>query len=230
MRNHKSEAASWSEPTDTNLTVFETSSETERSHEVASIPPTSRVEEQSLRSVRDCVHLPSPSPLDTPREAAHEPLERTNLAGDDEPETSHVRSETSTNTTRVTSSLLSANQPPLSVRIRKRDILVCHILLVVTSLVTAVMNTAITIFAMGVGIGLILGDTLRPAASAQSAGLVAGISSVVAVSTIQHSSEMEVVRRASATCRTTVRRYSTTPATPALLQASEGDDFMPPAQ
>lgn len=44
---------------------------------------------------------------------------------------------------------------------RRRDVLLGYSLLIATSLATAVLNAAITIFGMGVGVGLILGDTMR---------------------------------------------------------------------
>jgi hypothetical protein len=49
---------------------------------------------------------------------------------------------------------------------RRRDVLLGYSLLVATSLATAVLNAAITIFGMGVGVGLILGDTMRDFPSA----------------------------------------------------------------
>lgn len=97
-----------------------------------------------------------------------------------------------------------SHPPPFEFRIRKRDIFICHIILVVTSLITAVMNAAITIFGMGVGVGLILGDAIR----GDSVGVHMMTSATTA--SIQGSSPSEdrivMVRPATPHCRAAIRR------------------------
>lgn len=114
---------------------------------------------------------------------------------------------------------------PLSFRIRKRDILLCHILLIITSLITAIMNAAITIFGMGVGVGLILGDTLR--STTATAGSNRRVDPMPTGGHLHSNhtnysqsdattNRVVVVRPASAHCRATIRRPNVASASPSL--------------
>jgi len=101
---------------------------------------------------------------------------------------------------------------------RRRDVLLGYSLLIATSLATAVLNAAITIFGMGVGVGLILGDTMRDFPSTvrtTSTNTTATATSTTSTSTASSDNdegEEDVqVYPSTPTCRATVQRISNRP-------------------
>jgi hypothetical protein len=95
---------------------------------------------------------------------------------------------------------------------RKRDVLLGYSLLIITSLATAVVNAAITIFGMGVGVGLILGETMRDFPAISSSTSTASSTSASATnSSLDNDDEGHDVQvyPASPSCRATVQRIST---------------------
>jgi hypothetical protein len=124
-----------------------------------------------------------------------------------------------------------------SLTTRKRDIILCYSIFVVTSVVTAIMNAAITIFGMGVGVGLILGDTIRGSASTTISSASRGVVNTTAVATstttTSHSlgeTSVVVVRPATPHCRAAIRRIPhsrTAPQTTPIMARSSSSSIMP---
>lgn len=109
--------------------------------------------------------------------------------------------------------ILSASNPrepsdtSSATRRRKRDLLLCHFFLVVTSLVTAVMNAAITIFGMGVGVGLILGDAIRGTNQDPNLdGVNNNSASASDTNTTTIDETVVLVQSETPNCRSTIRR------------------------
>lgn len=101
----------------------------------------------------------------------------------------------------------------LTTRTRKRDLILCQSIFLITSLVTAIMNCAITIFGMGIGVGLILGDTLRTPSrfptNLSGSGDVDTTSSTTAHGNGNGNTEestVVIVRPATSDCRAVIRR------------------------
>lgn len=99
-------------------------------------------------------------------------------------------------------------------RTRKRDLLLCHSLLIITSVITAIMNAAITIFGMGVGVGLILGDTIRGSSLSARVGAVSNSTSAATNGQPSEHETVLVVQPATPNCRATIRRVPTRPPPP----------------
>ncbi len=98
-------------------------------------------------------------------------------------------------------------------RTNKQDWLICHSIRFLTSVVvSAIMNAAITIFGMGVGVGLILGDAIR-----ERSRIPVNLQFDHNVNNTTPPSDdttVVVVRPATPDCRTTIRRVSTRPILP----------------
>jgi hypothetical protein len=95
----------------------------------------------------------------------------------------------------------------LTTRTRKRDLILCQSIFLITSLVTAIMNCAITIFGMGIGVGLILGDTLRSTSRFGDVDTTPTTTPHVNANvTMAEESTVVVVRPATADCRAVIRR------------------------
>jgi len=135
------------------------------------------------------------------------------------PTTTNLNNVTTTTTT-GTSMSGRMEDVPLLIHHRKRDLLLGYSLLFVTSLATAVLNAAITIFGMGLGLGLILGETMRDDTNSTTTGTSGSSSTLPSMvsSSLNRSDENDndddegedvEIYPSTPTCRATVQRIST---------------------